>query len=140
MIDQIQFFRQFRTQSKTTGSILPSSRFLARAMTGPMESRRGPLRILEVGPGTGAVTRRIVRFLKPEDRFDLVEINPSFAQRLKNRFLNDPVFERVASQSHVHACALKEFESDQSYDFILSGLPMNNFSADLVRETFDCFF
>ena len=40
---------------QTTGAILPSSRGLARAMTRPMRQAKGPRRILEVGPGTGAV-------------------------------------------------------------------------------------
>ena len=72
------FFRAFRRNFHTTGAILPSSRFLARAMTFDLKGPRRPARILEVGPGTGAVTREIVRHLQDDDRFDAVEINPSF--------------------------------------------------------------
>src|SRR3712207_2100544 len=58
--DHLEFLRQFRRQFETTGAVAPSSRFLAAAMTGPLSRRTKPARILEVGPGTGAVTRKIV--------------------------------------------------------------------------------
>ncbi len=69
MRDHLTFFREFRQRFKTTGAIAPSSRFLASAMTGPMKKvlRRAdapPQRILEIGPGTGAVTRSIVKLLR----------------------------------------------------------------------------
>ncbi len=51
-----EFFRQFREQYTTTGSILPSSRSLARALTRPMRQAKTPRRILEVGPGTARTT------------------------------------------------------------------------------------
>lgn len=136
MRDHLEFFRQFRQRFKTTGSIMPSSRFLARAMTGPLKRRNEPARILEIGPGTGAVTRRIVRLMQPEDRLDLVEINESFADLLKQRFDQDKHYQRVKDQSAVHTCPLQEFKADEPYDFIISGLPLNNFSTDLVKEIF----
>lgn len=138
--DHFTFFSQFRRRYHTTGAIAPSSRFLARAMTGPMKKRDRPARILEVGPGTGAVTRTIVRLLGPSDRFDLVEINETFAELLKSRFAEDPAYRRTAEISRVHVCPLQEFQPDQKYDYIISGLPLNNFSPELVRELFECFF
>lgn len=138
--DNLEFLRQFRQRFETTGAVLPSSRFLARAMTGPLESRTGPIRILEVGPGTGAVTREIVKHIKPEDRFDLVEINESFAGMLEDRFRTDADYRKVADRSQVHVCPLQEFQCDQPYDVIISGLPFNNFSAGLVEDLVDTCF
>ena len=139
MRDHLEFFRQFRRRFDTTGSVMPSSRFLARAMTGPFQSRRQPARILEVGPGTGAVTRRIVRLMQPSDRLDLVEINETFAGLLQRRFESDAAYRRVAPQSTIHVGPLQEFEGNGPYDFIVSGLPLNNFSIELVREIFDSY-
>lgn len=119
---------------------MPSSRFLARAMTGPMKRRDRPARILEVGPGTGAVTQRIVSLMNNGDRFDLVEINAAFADVLQRRFKQDPAFRRVAEQSAIHTCPIQEFSADEPYDYIVSGLPLNNFSTELVAEIFDAFF
>ncbi len=138
--DHWQFWKQFRERFETTGAIAPSSRFLARAMTGPMYRRDRPGRILEIGPGTGAVTQRIVRILKPEDRFDLVELNETFAGLLRDRFEHDPNYRAVADRSAVHVCPIQDFVATEPYDVIISGLPLNNFPAELVRSIFETYF
>jgi phosphatidylethanolamine/phosphatidyl-N-methylethanolamine N-methyltransferase len=138
--DHLEFFRQFRTQFQTTGSIVPSSRHLARAMTRQIAVPRGPARILEVGPGTGAVTRQILKLLKSGDCLDLVELNESFANLLRERFQNDPDFRPAAGQAQVHVCGIEAFKSDAPYDFIVSGLPFANFSAGFVDQLVNAMF
>lgn len=138
--DHWEFWRQFRQRFETTGAVAPSSRFLARAMTGPMDRRERPGRILEIGPGTGAVTQRIVRLLRPEDRFDLVELNETFADLLRERFATDPSYRQAANRSQVHVCPIQEFAATEPYDIIISGLPLNNFPAELVRSIFATYF
>ena len=140
MRDALEFFRQFRQRFETTGAVAPSSRFLAAAMTRPLRRRpAGPVRVLEVGPGTGAVTNRIVRLLREGDRFDLVELNESFAEILKRRFQAEPAWQSAAAFSQVHVCPIQDFRCDAPYDFIISGLPFNNFPAELVEAILaDC--
>ncbi|MCA9112037.1 MAG: methyltransferase domain-containing protein, partial [Planctomycetaceae bacterium] len=135
--EHLQFYRQFRDRFETTGAVAPSSRFLARALTSPLLTRQGSLRVLEVGPGTGAVTSEIVRRLPTGSRFDLVEINEEFADLLRHRFLHDPDFAKMAEQSSVHCCPLQEFQAEEPFDVIVSGLPFNNFPAPLVEELID---
>ena len=61
MGNNIAFFRQFREQFETTGAIAPSSRFLAHAMTRFLRQRdSAAVRVLEIGPGTGPVTEKII--------------------------------------------------------------------------------
>lgn len=138
--DHRTFLSQFRERFESTGAIAPSSRFLARAMTGPLSRHAGPVRVLEVGPGTGAVTRRIVRLLGPEARFDLVELNEKFVALLERKFEEEPHFRNAADRSHIHRCPIQEFAADQPYDYIISGLPFNNFPPELVRDIFAIFF
>lgn len=140
MSDYVEFYRQFRKRFETTGAIAPSSRFLAAALTGPLRARKKPARVLEVGPGTGAVTRRIVELLKPGDRLDLVELNEEFAALLERRFETDERYRRVNGQAKLHVCPIQEYQSDEPYDCIISGLPLNNFPAELVEEIFERFF
>lgn len=140
MREQIEFLRQTRRRFKTTGAIAPSSRFLAGAMTRHLVHHDRPARILEIGPGTGAVTRRIAGLLKPQDRLDLVELNDDFAAILEQRFRTDALFRRVAEQTTLSNCSLQEFRTDLQYDFVISGLPLNNFSAEMVREIFEIYF
>jgi phosphatidylethanolamine/phosphatidyl-N-methylethanolamine N-methyltransferase len=130
------FFRQFRQQYDTTGSVLPSSRALARALTRPMRQHAGPRRILEVGPGTGAVTREIVRQLRPDDRLDIVEINGSFVELIRRRFEEEPSFQIRTHQTRLIHAPLQEVEGQAVYNFMISGIPLNNFAPPLVEEIF----
>jgi len=158
--ENLLFFREFFRSYHTTGSVLPSGRWLAAALCryvaapgcdtpgpgpgpGPcccsgaaaVEGNRRPTRlVLEVGPGTGAVTRRIARALGPEDRFDMVELNDRFVAQLRASLEADPVLRPIASRARVLHCPVQELPADVRYDVIVSGLPLNNFSAELVES------
>lgn len=140
--DQIEFFRQFRQRFETTGAIAPSSSGLAKSMTRFLAARdsQTPVRVLEIGPGTGPVTDKIVRLIRPGDTFDLVELNESFVELLKQRFENDPVWKAAAPCSTVHQVPVQDFHAPERYDFVISGLPLNNFPAELVRTIADTYF
>lgn len=143
------FFREFRRNFHTTGAIMPSGRrlgtALARFVAAPPEEADQPAtlepeadtqprRILEVGPGTGAVTRRIIRNLGPRDELHLVELNESFVAALRGRFESDPAFKPVADRVTIFHQRLETVPLDRKYDAVISGLPLNNFSADDVRQ------
>jgi len=139
--DNLTFFRNFRKRFETTGSIVPSSQALARSMTRFLAQRGdAPVRVLEIGPGTGPVTRRIVTHLRPGDVFDLVELNEEFAGILERKFESEPTWKAVAELSTVHQVPLQEYAPEEGYDFIISGLPMANFPAEMVEELSDKYF
>jgi phospholipid N-methyltransferase len=138
----LTFFSQFRRRFQTTGAIAPSSRFLAHAMTRFL-ARRNPqqsARILEIGPGTGPVTHRIIQLLQPHDQFHLVELNPDFVEVLQQRFNSEPSWIKAKPISTVHQLPLQNFQSESPFDFIISGLPLNNFPAPLVDELVSAYF
>lgn len=133
--NSVLFFKQFRERFETTGAIAPSSRFLANSMARFLAARgTDPVRVLEIGPGTGPVTERIVRLLKDGDQFDLVELNQSFVEVLNQRFQTDPAWQAAARFAQIHQLPVQEFSPPEKYDFVISGLPLNNFSADLVES------
>ena len=69
---------------RRVGAVTPSGAALVRAMTDPVRVRAGePLNVLEVGAGTGVVTRRLVRMLSPGSWLDIAESNPRFADYLQ---------------------------------------------------------
>jgi phospholipid N-methyltransferase len=131
-----KFLREFRHQFRSTGAILPSGRFLARALVSELRKPRGPARILEVGPGTGSVTKEILRHLHPDDRLDLVEINPRFVSLLHERFEKEWAFRFYREQVQLIHSAVELLPGEGLYDFIVSGLPLNNFPASTVRTIF----
>lgn len=128
------FLREFFRNFHTTGAVLPSGRWLAAALARYVGASETPQRILEVGPGTGAVTQKIVAALGSEDCLDLVELNDSFVEQLRERFRSDPGFQPAADRARVLHCAVEELPDDASYDLIISGLPLNNFTAEQVSQ------
>ena len=74
------------------------------------------------------------------DRFDIVELNESFVEILKSRFQQDAAWKTAAPFSEIHQLPIQEFQRDEKYDFVISGLPLNNFPADLVDSIADTYF
>jgi phospholipid N-methyltransferase len=133
------FFREFRRSFRTTGAILPSSRFLARALVSELRRPRPAGRILEVGPGTGSVTRAIARTMLPGDRLDAVEINSRFVMFLQERLLEDRVYAPCRDRIQLIHGAVEDLSGEGLYDFIVSGLPLNNFPVSQVRAIFSAY-
>lgn len=93
------------------------------------------MRVLEVGAGTGAVTRQVLARLRPGDRFDICEINPEFCAFLS------AALPRWAAQIPDVVVRLLPVDvrtlGEGGYDRIVCGLPFNNFSPAQVSELFD---
>ncbi|MBV9121844.1 MAG: methyltransferase domain-containing protein [Planctomycetes bacterium] len=130
------FFREYRRHVRDTGALLPSSPFLARALVSELRKPRGPARILEVGPGTGSVTREILRHLRSGDRLDAVEVNGRFIHLLERRFDQERAFQRRRGQVELIHAAVQDLLGEAVYDFIISGVPLNNFPVAQVREIY----
>ncbi|SON58356.1 16S ribosomal RNA methyltransferase KsgA/Dim1 family protein [Hartmannibacter diazotrophicus] len=83
--DEVRFIRSWMEKPLTTGAVSPSGRFLARAMASRVDvSLDGP--VIELGPGTGPVTRALLGHGIAPERIHAVEYNPAFANLLKTRF------------------------------------------------------
>jgi len=130
------FLRESRRHFRATGAVLPSSRFLARALAAPLSGTRKPRYILEVGPGTGSVTKEILKRLIPGDRLDAVELNEHFVQRIRLLLQHDPRFIPHRDRVRVFHSQVEMLAGEAVYDHIISGLPLNNFPVALVREIF----
>jgi phospholipid N-methyltransferase len=128
------FFRECRHHFHDTGALLPSSLFLAKALVSELKKARRPCRILEVGPGTGSVTKEILRLLLPGDQLDAVEVNGHFVSLLQRRFEQEERFRNRRQQVRVLHAPVEALAGEAVYDYIVSGLPFNNFPVSQVRE------
>ena len=90
-------------------------------------------RVLEVGPGTGAFTKQIVRRLDGRGRLDLWEISPKFVEHLKKRFEKEKLFRETTTKLHLNRGDIRELPGKATYDFVVSGLPFNNFTPKEVE-------
>jgi phospholipid N-methyltransferase len=134
------FLKQAREEFFHVGAIAPSSRFLARVVTRNIPQDRGGLRVLEAGAGTGALTGEILQRLPPRSHLDIYEINPDFASHLAARFVHAAPHGNGRSKGRpdltvtVHNRRVQDLQPEPRYDVIVSGLPLNNFAPDTVRE------
>jgi phosphatidylethanolamine/phosphatidyl-N-methylethanolamine N-methyltransferase len=132
----IGFLGQAVKHYRTTGAIAPSSAALARVMTESLRRHQGPKRVLEVGPGTGAFTKRILHALKPGDAFDIVEINPAFSTRLRRELLEEFIAAHPQISVNLHNHAIQTAPVTGEYDYVVCGLPFNNFPLSEVSRIF----
>jgi len=83
--DEVRFLRSWIEKPLHVGAVMPSSRMLARAMAEYVEpAETGP--VIELGPGTGAITNGLIQRGVDASRLVLVEYNPSFCALLKERY------------------------------------------------------
>ena len=140
LTDYQTFLTQFLRNQQTTGALVPSGRALAKALCRHVGQGDGPQKILEAGPGTGAVTGHIVERLREQDRLWMVELNPTFAAHLRGLFDTKPAFRTVASRCRIVEGSVQELGPDRSdsndtqFDLVISGLPLNNFSSEHVND------
>ncbi|PLT44995.1 methyltransferase domain-containing protein [Paenibacillus sp. FSL W8-1187] len=130
----LHFMQQFFESPKQVGSLVPSSRFLARKMAEavPWEEIAA---IAELGAGTGAITREISQRSKPSAQVLLFEKEKGMRERLARRFPDYRVFEDAGRLDFAMAQA-----GIASLDAILSGLPFFNFPRQMRKALLDqCF-
>ncbi|MFC4032299.1 class I SAM-dependent methyltransferase [Streptomyces polygonati] len=133
-VDRACFTAQMFAAFHATGAVAPSSRRLARALARPLAHRSGdrPLAVLEVGAGTGAVSRVLAELLGPDDSLDLVELNPRFAARLRGD-------RRLTGHDRIRVinAPVTELGRDRRYDVIVSTLPFANFDPPELTAVLD---
>jgi phospholipid N-methyltransferase len=76
------FFQQSMRSMGLTASVLPSSRYLAKELLRPIDFRRART-MVELGPGTGAITSAILKRLRPDGRLLAIDVNQTFIHHLQ---------------------------------------------------------
>jgi phosphatidylethanolamine/phosphatidyl-N-methylethanolamine N-methyltransferase len=83
--DEVRFLRSWIEKPLHVGAVMPSGRPLARTMAQYVDRHAtGP--VIELGPGTGAITSALVDHGIDQKRLVLVEYNPSFCALLRDRY------------------------------------------------------
>lgn len=83
--DEVRFIRSWLEKPLSMGAVTPSSKVLCRTMASYVDPKAaGP--VIELGPGTGAVTEALVQQGIHPSRLILVEFNPSFCRLLRTRY------------------------------------------------------
>lgn len=128
--EQIGFAFAFLTNPKQVGAIAPSSKYLGKESTRYLNPTGKPLRVLEVGAGTGTITDVIVKKLRLIDQLDIIELEPNFCKVLQEKF-------GQMDNLHIHCVSILDWAPKYKYDLIVSALPFNAFPPKMVKEILD---
>ncbi len=110
------------------GSMIPSSRFLAAKMLNHIPINDSKV-IVELGPGTGVFTEKIIKKLGENTQLIVIELNDDFFKALKEKIIHPNIhLKHDSADQIVHYLNELGFEKA---DLIISSLPLANFPTEL---------
>src|ERR1700756_4890648 len=133
--DEVRFLRSWIEKPLHMGAVMPSSKLLARTMAQYVDvGSTGP--VVELGPGTGAITNALIEHGVDQKRLVLVEYNPGFCALLRDRYPHAKV---VQGDAYRLRDSLRE-ALDAPASAVVSGLPLvtkpMQIRLKLIRDAF----
>ena len=119
--------------------MVPSSRFLASALTKPIDFHRART-ILELGPGTGPVTKAILKRMRPDAKLLAIDINQAFIDHLREACPDPRLIAVCGSATDLHGLLAKHTCS--SADAVVSSLGLTSMDPPIrtaiLRQIGEC--
>lgn len=127
-LHRLGFFRQFLKAPKELGTCFTSGKGLTKALTSHMglEAART---VVELGPGSGPLTERILDLVPTGATFFTIESNEGLAKLLRKRFPTVTTYHDDAL--NVAAIAKKHGIKPGGVDAVVSSLPFLLFDEEL---------
>jgi len=122
-------FRRFLRNPGRIGAIAPSSNGLCRELVTWLEIDNAAA-VAELGPGTGAVTRELLRQKGKTTRFFAVELDPEICKVFRETMPGVKLY-------NANACELENIcreENIEALDAVVCGLPWASFPEELQRS------
>lgn len=120
--EELKFFKGWIDRPRAVGSIVPTSSFTARKMASVIDGSSGRP-VLELGPGTGVITKAILATGIAPEQLTCVEYSADFVAHLRSSYPGVNIIQGDAFN-------LDETLSDKRdtvFDSIISGVPLLNF-------------
>jgi len=128
----LEFLRQFLASHVETGAVASSSQGLAELITdfASLDTARV---VVELGPGTGVFTEKILEKMRDDGVFFALETNPHFVEATRARCPRGRVVHDSAAHLRKHLRGL----GIEHCDSVVSGLPWAVFPETLQDEILD---
>lgn len=110
---------------KSVGALAPSSKFLVKKMLDPIDFSQH-IKILELGSGTGVITKQILENLNSQSELVSMELNDKFYEQLKCLESDN------CSMLKANAENVSMLFQEKSFDYVISGLPLAIFKKSQV--------
>lgn len=123
--EEIRFFKTWIDKPKALGAVLPTSNATARRMASVIDPGSDDP-VLELGPGTGVITKAILaRNVAPEKLYS-VEHTEAFLPQLRSQFPDVNIIHGDAFQLDEALPVM----NGAKFDTIISAVPLLNFPAE----------
>jgi phosphatidylethanolamine/phosphatidyl-N-methylethanolamine N-methyltransferase len=117
--DEVRFLRSWIEKPLHMGAVMPSGRVLARTMAQYVDVE-SDAPVVELGPGTGAITNALIARGVDQKRLVLVEYNPGFCALLRDRY---PQAQVIQGDAYRLRDSLREVLGAPA-SAVVSGLPL----------------
>lgn len=135
MSDFFLFLGKFLKHGTAIASLAPSSRWLSRATVGNVDWDTARV-IVELGAGTGPITKVLAEKARPDCRVIVLERDADFAKILRERFQGCANLEIVEGDVR-HLDTILAERGIATVDHVISGLPLPSFPKDLQKSLFE---
>lgn len=125
----LYFVREWLQSPRNVGAIAPSSSALGDAMARQIDLTRDGV-VIELGGGTGALTRALLKHGVKSENLIVFEQNPKFAKLLRKIFPHIKVLEADARNIQ---SILKKMNIN-TINAIISGIPLRSVPKDILAE------
>jgi phosphatidylethanolamine/phosphatidyl-N-methylethanolamine N-methyltransferase len=125
------FLQELVLYPQQIGAVLPSSRHLAAVMARWLPADPEAY-VLELGPGTGAVTQAMLARGLREDRLIAIEMSARLASLLRERFPRAQIITGDACQ--LDKLLRRHMREVESVGAIISSLPLRVFSPEAAKN------
>lgn len=121
------FLKAFMKNFRKTGSIMPSSVYLAKKLVAPLLFKPEMI-IVELGAGTGSITKYLLSVLPNDVRLFSIELNEVLSDHL-DLLIKDPRFTLIRGDASKLSQHLEKYNIKKA-DHIISGLPLGSLSVE----------
>ena len=123
--EELRFFKGWMDKPRAVGAIVPTSGVTARKMASVVNPHSG-LPVLELGPGTGVITKAILQAgVKPQNLWS-IEYSQDFVLHLREAY---PGVNIIHGDAFDLDTTLGD-ERDTVFDSVISGVPLLNFPVE----------
>lgn len=129
-----KFIKEFMKERKQVGAVAPSSKHLCKRMCKYIDFEKVKV-IVELGPGTGVVTRELISRMNKDTLLFVLETNETFYLELKEEFKNLPNVQLYNQSAENIIGVLKENNlTEASVDTVVSSLPLTVIPKNIVDK------
>lgn len=132
--ETLLFFKRWLRHPLRMGAVIPSSPALTRLVSQNVNLRGGP--IVELGAGTGCLTRSLLEAGIPAEKIIIVELDPALCDHLKETFPQLQIYQGNAT----NLPDLLPEDVVGQVSTVISGLPMTAMPFGVQRQIIDACF